>query len=124
MFSVAVTLFGESSFFDGRDVDTYFDTSTAIIGIVLLGRFMEARAKRRASNAIQALMGLQPKTARIIRDDQHVDVSIDDIVVGDRIIVRPGERVPVDGVVESGTSSVDESMLTGESAPVSKAPRG
>ncbi len=122
VFSVAVTLFGESSFFDGRDVDTYFDTSTAIIGIVLLGRFMEARAKRRASNAIQALMGLQPKTARIIRDDQHVDVSIDDIVVGDRIIVRPGERVPVDGVVESGTSSVDESMLTGESAPVSKHP--
>ena len=122
VYSVAVTLFGESSFFEGRDVDTYFDTSTAIIGIVLLGRFMEARAKRRASNAIQALMGLQPKTARVIKDDQHVDVSIDDIVVGDRIIVRPGEKVPVDGVVESGTSSVDESMLTGESAPVSKHP--
>ena len=121
-YSVAVTLFGETSFFEGRNVDTYFDTSTAIIGIVLLGRFMEARAKRRASNAIQALMGLQPKTARVIRDEQHVDVSIDDIVVGDRIIVRPGEKVPVDGVVESGTSSVDESMLTGESAPVSKHP--
>ena len=122
VYSVVVTIFGESSFFDGHATDTYFDTSTAIIGIVLLGRFMEARAKRRASNAIQALMELQPRTARVIRDDQPVDVSIDDIVVGDRIIVRPGERVPVDGIVETGASSVDESMLTGESAPVSKQP--
>ena len=121
-YSVAVTLFGESPFFEGRATDTYFDTSTAIIGIVILGRFMEARAKRRASNAIQALMGLQPRTARVIRDDEHVDVSIDDIVVGDRIVVRPGERIAVDGIVESGLSSVDESMLTGESAPVSKQP--
>ena len=121
-YSVAVTILGESTFFDGHDADTYFDTSTAIIGIVLLGRFMEARAKRRASNAIQALMGLQPRTARVIKGDQHVDVSIDDIVVGDRIVVRPGERIAVDGIVETGTSSVDESMLTGESAPVSKQP--
>ncbi len=121
-YSVVATLFGESSFFQGHDIDTYFDTSTAIIGIVLLGRFMEARAKRKASNAIQALIGLQPRTARVIRDDQDVDVSIDDIVVGDRIIVRPGEKIPVDGVVETGSSSVDESMLTGESAPVSKQP--
>ena len=121
-YSVAVTLFGSSSFFDGLATDTYFDTSTAIIGIVLLGRFMEASARSRASNAIQALMGLQPRTARVIRGDEHVDVSIDDIVVDDRIMVRPGERVPVDGVVETGTSSVDESMLTGESAPVSKRP--
>ena len=135
-YSVSVTLFAETSFFEGRAADTYFDTSTAIIGIVLLGRFMEARAKRRASNAIQALMGLQPRTARVIRSkdplspegegeypsDQHIDVSIDDLVIGDRIVVRPGERVPVDGVVETGTSTVDESMLTGESAPVSKQP--
>ena len=135
-YSMVVTFFGDTAFFEGRATDTYFDTSTAIIGIVLLGRFMEARAKRRASNAIQALMGLQPRTARVIRSkdplslegegeypsDQYVDVSIDDIVVGDRIIVRPGERVPVDGVVETGTSTVDESMLTGESAPVSKQP--
>ena len=162
-YSVVVTIFGESSFFDGHATDTYFDTSTAIIGIVLLGRFMEARAKRRASNAIHALMELQPRTARVIRStnplsleslprtryggegespaeidslslegegrgegeppaDQHVDVPIDDIVTGDRIIVRPGEKVPVDGVVETGASSVDESMLTGESAPVPKRP--
>ena len=121
-YSTVVTFFGDSWFFEGRATDTYFDTSTAIIGIVLLGRFMEARAKRRASNAIQALMELQPRTARIVRDDEHVDVSIDDIVVGDRIIVRPGERIPVDGVVETGTSDLDESMLTGESVPVSKQP--
>ena len=139
-YSVAVTIFGESAFFEGRAADTYFDTSTAIIGIVLLGRFMEARAKSRASNAIQALMGLQPRTARVIRSTgpfslegedsgegedpgyQHIDVPIEDIVVGDRIIVRPGERIAVDGVVDTGTSSVDESMLTGESAPVSKQP--
>ena len=137
-YSTVVTFFGDSWFFEGRATDTYFDTSTAIIGIVLLGRFMEARAKSRASNAIQALMGLQPRTARVIRSldplsiegegggehavDQHVDIPIEDIVVGDRILVRPGERIPVDGVIDTGTSSVDESMLTGESAPVSKQP--
>ncbi len=135
-YSTVVTFFGDSSFFEGRATDTYFDTSTAIIGIVLLGRFMEARAKRRASNAIQALMGLQPRTARVIRstdslslegegeypDDQYVDIPIEDIIVGEKIIVRPGERIPVDGVVDTGTSSVDESMLTGESAPISKQP--
>ena len=119
-YSAVVTLFGDSAFFDGRATDTYFDTSTAIIGLVLFGRFLEARAKRRASNAIHALMGLQPATARVARDGQTLDISIEDIVVGDRIIVRPGERIPVDGVVESGSSSVDESMLTGESAPVAK----
>ena len=119
-YSAVVTLFGDSAFFDGRATETYFDTSTAIIGLVLFGRFLEARAKRRASNAIHALMGLQPATARVARDGQTLDISIEDIVVGDRIIVRPGERIPVDGMVESGTSSVDESMLTGESAPVAK----
>lgn len=119
-YSAVVTIFGDSAFFDGRATDTYFDTSTAIIGLVLFGRFLEARAKRRASNAIHALMGLQPATARVARDGQTFDISIEDIVVGDRIIVRPGERIPVDGVVESGSSSVDESMLTGESAPVAK----
>ena len=121
-YSTVVTFLGDSWFFEGRATDTYFDTSTAIIGIVLLGRFMEARAKRRASNAIQALMGLQPRTARVVRNDEYLDVAIEDIVVGERIIVRPGERIPVDGVVDTGTSEVDESMLTGESAPVSKQP--
>ncbi|MCH7801928.1 MAG: copper-translocating P-type ATPase, partial [Chloroflexi bacterium] len=121
-YSVVVTLFGDTSFFDGQAAETYFDTSTAIIGLVLLGKFMEARAKSRASNAIKALMGLQPKTARVVRDGGYVDISIDDLTVGDVIQVRPGERIPVDGVLVEGISSVDESMLTGESAPVDKEP--
>ena len=121
-YSAAATLFRGSSFFEGVAAETYFDTSTAIIGLVLLGKYLEARAKGRASNAIKALMGLQPKTARAIRDGHEVDVPIYDLVVGDLIIVRPGEKVPVDGEVVEGASSVDESMLTGESVPVDKSP--
>ena len=121
-YSAAATFFHGSSFFEGVAAETYFDTSTAIIGLVLLGKYLEARAKGRASNAIKALMGLQPKTARAIRDGNEVDVPIDDLVVGDLIVVRPGEKVPVDGEVVKGTSSVDESMLTGESIPVDKSP--
>ncbi len=120
LYSLVVTIFGGASFFEGRATDTYFDTSSAIIALVLLGKFLEARAKRRASNAIRALMDLQPKTARVVRAGQDVDIPIDDIVVGDVIVVRPGEKVPVDGIVEDGASSLDESMLTGESAPVDK----
>lgn len=120
VYSLVVTFFGGTAFFEGRATDTYFDTSSAIIALVLLGKFLEARAKSRASNAIRALMDLQPKTARVIRDGQDADIPIDDIVVGDVIVVRPGEKVPVDGVVEDGSSSVDESMLTGESSRVHK----
>ena len=132
-YSVAATLFYDSAFFSrahqfhvhslfDHAAGTYFDTSAAIIGLVLLGRFLEARAKRRASNAIKALMGLQPKTARVVRDGQDVDISIDELVVGDIVVVRPGEKIPVDGEVVEGFSSVDESMLTGESVPVEKSP--
>ncbi len=120
LYSLVVTIFGAAAFFEGRATDTYFDTSSAIIALVLLGKFLEARAKSRASNAIRALMDLQPKTARVVRDGRDLDIPIDDIVVGDLIIVRPGEKVPVDGVIESGASSLDESMLTGESAPADK----
>ena len=120
VYSLVVTFFGGTAFFEGRATDTYFDTSSAIIALVLLGKFLEARAKSRASNAIRALMDLQPKTARVVRDGQDADIPIDDIIVGDVIVVRPGEKVPVDGVVEDGASSVDESMLTGESSRVHK----
>ena len=120
LYSVFATLFAESAFFDGRAAETYFDTSTAIIGLVLLGRFLEARAKNRASDAVRALMDLQPRTARVERDGQRIDIPVEDIVVGDTVIVRPGEKIPVDGIVEDGASSVDEAMLTGESAPVFK----
>ena len=120
LYSVAVTFFQDSSFFAGNETGTYFDTSTAIIGLVLLGKYMEARAKSRASNAIKALMGLQAKTARIVRDGEEVDISIEDLVVGDIVVVRLGEKIPVDGEVVEGYSSIDESMLTGESVPVDK----
>ncbi len=120
-YSVAVTLFRDTSLFAGYEVETYFDTSTAIIGLVLLGRYLEARAKRRAAGAIKALMALQPPTARVVREDSEVDVPIDDVAVGDLIMTRPGEKVALDGEVVDGTSWIDESMLTGESSPVAKA---
>ena len=120
LYSLVVTFFGGTAFFEGRATDTYFDTSSAIIALVLLGKFLEVRAKSRASNAIRALMALQPKTARVIRDGQDIDIPIEDIVVDDMVVVRPGEKVAVDGIVEDGTSALDESMLTGESAPVDK----
>ena len=120
LYSAAVTLFGQTAFFEGRSTDTYFETSAAIIGLVLLGRFLESRAKRRASSAMLALIRLQPRSARVIRDGEHVDTPIDEIEVGDLILVRPGEKLPVDGVVDEGASTIDESMLTGESAPIDK----
>ena len=101
---------------------TYFDTSTAIIALVLLGKYLEARAKQRASSAIRGMMSLQPTTAQVLRDGGRQWVDIEDLQVGDSIVVRPGERIPVDGEVIEGASSIDESMLTGESVPVDKAP--
>ena len=121
-YSAAATLFGGSSLFALGDAETFFDTSTAIIGLVLLGRYMEAKARGRASEAIRSLMDLQPATARVIRDGEHVDVPVEDIAVGDLVLVRPGEKVAVDGEVVEGRSSVDEAMLTGESAWVEKGP--
>ncbi|HHW98077.1 MAG TPA: copper-translocating P-type ATPase, partial [Firmicutes bacterium] len=100
----------------------YFESSAVIITLILLGKYLEARAKGKTSEAIRKLMGLQAKTARVVRDEQEIDVPIADVVVGDIVVVRPGEKIPVDGEVVSGTSSVDESMLTGESIPVDKGP--
>jgi Cu+-exporting ATPase len=98
----------------------YFDTSAMIITLVLLGRFLEARARGQTSVAIKKLIGLRPKTALVIRDSEEREISVEDVRVGDLIMVRPGERVPVDGIVRHGYSSVDESMITGESIPVEK----
>ena len=121
-YSVAATLLGHTSLFGDRQPETFFDTSTAIIALVLLGRFLEERARRRASNAISALTTLQPQTARTLRDGRDVDVPVEELEAGDVVAVRPGEGIPVDGEVVSGSSTVDESMLTGESAPVPKGP--
>ncbi len=100
--------------------EVYFESAATILTLITLGKFFEARSKRRTSNAITKLMDLAPKTARVLRDGTEVEVSIEDIVVGDVVVVRPGERIPVDGKVISGNSSVDQSILTGESIPVSK----
>ncbi len=98
----------------------YFDTTAVIITLILFGRMLESRAKGRTSDAIKKLMGLQPKTAKVLRGKEEIDVPIENVQMGDIVVVRPGERIPVDGEVISGASSVDESMLTGESMPVQK----
>jgi P-type Cu+ transporter len=99
---------------------TYFETSALIITLIRVGKYLEAVAKGRTSAAIKALMGLRATTARVVRDGVEQDISIEDVQVGDTVLVRPGEKIAVDGVVLDGRSSVDESMLTGESLPVSK----
>ena len=100
----------------------YFETAAVIITLIKLGKYLEARAKGRTSEAIKKLMGLRAKTARIVRDGQELEIPVDDVRVGDVVLVRPGEKIPVDGVVVEGRSAVDESMLTGESLPVEKGP--
>jgi Cu+-exporting ATPase len=111
------TLFGV----DGQKVpDLYFETAAFLITFVVLGKLLEAKAKGRTSEAIKKLMGLQAKTARVIRDGNAVDIPIDEVKKGDLILVRPGEKIPVDGVITKGMSAVDESMVTGESLPVEK----
>ena len=102
------------------DPHLYFETSAILITLIILGKMLEAIAKGRTSEAIKALMGLQPKTARVVRDGAETDIPIEAVQVGDVIVVRPGEKVPVDGVIVEGDSTLDESMLTGESLPVDK----
>jgi Cu+-exporting ATPase len=99
----------------------YFETAMVITALILFGRWLEARAKGSTSAAITRLMGLRPKTARVIRDGREADIPVEEVMPGDNLLVRPGEKVPVDGVVLDGHSAVDESMLTGESLPVEKA---
>jgi Cu+-exporting ATPase len=106
----------------GGAVHVYYETAAVIVTLILMGRLLEERAKGRASDAIQKLIGLQPGTARIRRDGAEFDIPIGDVVAGDLVIVHPGERIPVDGVIMQGRSSLDESMVTGESLPVEKHP--
>jgi Cu+-exporting ATPase len=108
--------------FSGAGHHVYFETSAVIITLIKLGKLLEARAKGQTSAAIKKLMGLRPKTARVVRDGVETDVPVETVRVGDVVVVRPGERIPVDGVVIEGHSAVDESMLTGEPLPVDKSP--
>ncbi len=121
VYSAVVTLFPSLVQLQGAKPEPYFDVAVIVIGLVLLGRYFEARAKAGTSEAIKKLIGLQAKTARVVGADgvEH-DVAIEQVRVGDVVRVRPGEKIPVDGVVEEGESSVDESMVTGESMPVEK----
>ncbi|MGR6965808.1 heavy metal translocating P-type ATPase [Geodermatophilus sp. URMC 61] len=121
LYSAFVTLWPAAAERWGLPLHVYFETSLVILALVLAGRWMEGRAKKRTAAAITALVGLAPKTARVLRDGAEVDVPVEQVVVSDLVRVRPGEKVPVDGVVTDGATAVDESMLTGESLPVDKA---
>jgi Cu+-exporting ATPase len=121
LYSVVATV--APGFFLNRGVnpDVYYEAVVFIIALILMGNALEARAKRQTSTALRTLVQLQPRTARVLRDEAEMDVPVDEVRHGDVVVVRPGERIPVDGEVVSGSSAVDESMLTGESAPVEKA---
>ncbi len=120
LYSVAATFFPSLFAAKGLAAEVYFDTAGAIIVLILLGRLLEARAKGQTSEAIKKLIGLQPKTAIVVRDGKEQEIPVGDVQIGDLVMVRPGERIPVDGVVLEGYSAVDESMVTGESIPVEK----
>jgi Cu+-exporting ATPase len=119
-YSAAVVLFPRWFPLGTNLHDVYFDSAAVIITLILMGRMLEARAKHKASDSIKLLLRLQPKTARIIKDKNEFEIQIAAVVVGNVIMVRPGERIPVDGVIRKGFSSVDESMVSGESIPVEK----
>jgi len=131
LYSVAATIapgffahaaMGRESHTGAALAPVYFEAAAVIIALILLGRMLESRAKGRTGEAIRRLMGLQAKTARVVRDGGEHDLPIEDVVPGDLVVLRPGEKIPVDGRIEEGTSTVDESMLTGESLPVTKQP--
>ena len=119
-YSTAVTIFPNFFIKGGVAPEIYFDTSAIIIVLILLGKYFEVLMKGRASEAIKKLIGLQPKTAKVLKDEGEVEMPISDVQVGDLIVVRPGEKVPVDGKITEGDSEIDESMVTGESMPVHK----
>jgi Cu+-exporting ATPase len=118
--SLAATVFARAYERAGLSPDVYWEAVAWIITLVLLGRWLESRARGRAAGAVRGLLELTPQVAHVVRDEREIDLDVDEVVVGDHLVIRPGERVPVDGVVESGASTMDESMLTGESLPVDK----
>jgi len=119
-FSVFVVFFEHKLQQAGLPTHVYFDASATIITFIVLGNFLETRAKGRASQAIRKLMGLQPDVALVFRDTQWISVPVEQVRVDDIVQIKPGERIPVDGVIMSGSSSIDESMVTGESMPITK----
>lgn len=122
IYSLFPTLYPQWFIQQGLQPDVYFEAAAVIIALLLLGRLLESRAKGQTSEAIRKLVGLQPKTARVMRHGREEDIPITEVVQGDIILVRPGEKIPVDGEIIDGTSTIDESMVTGESVPVKKQP--
>ena len=120
IYSFIITAFEESLMPYLNTEHTYYDVTIIVVGLITLGKYLEARAKSHTSDAIKKLVQLQAKTARVIRDGKEIDVPIEEVMVGDLIRVRPGEKIPVDGIITEGESSIDESMVTGESIPVDK----
>ncbi|MCE2699348.1 MAG: heavy metal translocating P-type ATPase [Nostocales cyanobacterium LE14-WE4] len=121
-YSLFVTLFPGMFISQGLEIHVYYEVAAMVVTLILLGRFFEHRAKGQTSEAIHKLMGMQAKIARVIRDDLQMDIPINKVIVNDLILVRPGEKIPVDGEVIDGNSTVDEAMVTGESVPVKKQP--
>jgi Cu+-exporting ATPase len=120
VFSLVATLFPQFFTNAGQKAAVYFDTSIVILTLIVLGRYLEAKAKSKASEAIKRLIKLQAKTARVIINDQEKEIAIEDVKKGDLIMVKPGEKIPVDGEIIEGETAIDESMITGESIPVDK----
>jgi P-type Cu+ transporter len=121
LYSTIALLFPQ--LFPGEEfTEVYYDVTAVVTALVVLGLALELKAKGRTSEAIKKLIGLQPKTARVVRDGRDLDIPVEEVLAGDTVVVRPGEKIPVDGVVLEGNSSVDESMITGESIPVEKHP--
>lgn len=114
IFSITTTLFPDFWREHGMEPHVYFETTAMVITFVLLGKFLEDRAKRGTSDAIEQLIGLQPNTATLVKDGKFVEIKIEDIKIGDELLIRPGEKVAVDGIVMQGHSFIDESMITGE----------
>ncbi len=121
-YSLFPTFFPGFFIAQGLEPQVYYEISAVVITLILLGRFLENRAKGQTSEAIRKLMGLQPRDARVIRDGEEIDIPIEEVVIDDLILVRPGEKIPVDGMIVEGKSTLDEAMVTGESLPVIKQP--
>ena len=120
IYSLFATFFPQFFRSQGLNADVYYEAAVVIITLILLGRLLETRARSKTSEAIRNLMGLQAKKARVIRQGEAVDIAVEDVVIGDLVLVRPGEKIPVVGVLIEGQSTLDESMITGESIPVEK----
>ncbi|MDM3845931.1 MAG: heavy metal translocating P-type ATPase [Aphanizomenon gracile PMC638.10] len=121
-YSLFVTLFPDLLISQGLEIHVYYEVAAIVVTLILLGRFFEHRARGKTSEAIHKLMGMQAKTARVMRDGLEMDIPINEVIVNDLILVRPGEKIPVDGKVIDGISTVDEAMVTGESVAVRKQP--